>query len=303
MQEICLKVKNIQSLDSQSTHHHIFDHRGGSIGSGSDNAWIINDKHNTIKNIQALINFEEGIFGLKPYDKESEIFLNDSFSPLYYAYETQVNIGDCFRIGNLEIEIMTPQAFVQESTKTQTLSDLGDLEPYDKLDHIDIQPKGVEENFNPVQEENIDLLEEHDDILGLTQIQVAPSTPPSIEKDYFVSYKNIQKMICQRVKTLQEQHSLTQPLSFDQNKLKMLELQSRIEHFSLIDDKEILNLTILSLLCESLQHPTLESLHPDFFEKSISEIIEECINGNGTLIKNALLNILALKTKDSEGDS
>lgn len=300
MSKICLRVKNIQSLDTHSAHHHIFGIDGGSIGSGADNAWVINDKDQQIQNIQALINFEEGIFGLKPYDKECKVFLNDSFSALPYSYETQINIGDYFKIGGLEIEIIAPETLSQEQNKVQTLSELGELAPYDKLDHIDIQPKGFEENFNPLEEEKLDILEENDDILGLNQPEDIPSSlsSPIPTNDYFVSYKNIQKLISQKTQTLQEQLCSTQTLTLNQPKLKMMDLQSRIEHFLLLENKELLNLLILSLLCESLQNPMFASIYPDFFEKSISEIIEECINGNGELLQKTLLTILNLRSKD-----
>lgn len=299
MQVIYLKVVNVQELDVNSSNFHIFDERGGSIGSGSDNAWIINDKNHQIKNIQAQINFEEGIFGLKPYDKECKVFLNDSFSTLPYSYETQISFGDLFKIGEIQIKIMSKEEFLQEQDKSQSVDELGELGEYNAED-IEIESKGVEHNFNPTNNQELDLLQEDDDVLGLAKSQDAILTAPNIQQDYFVSYKNIQEMISKRVKSLQEQHSLTHPLNFTQNKLKMLELQSRIEHFSLIEDKEILNLLILSLLCESLKNSTLECLHPDFFEKSISEIIEDCINGNGNLLKNALLNILSQQTEDRE---
>lgn len=299
MQEIYLKVVNVQELDVNSSNFHIFDERGGSIGSGSDNAWIINDKNNQIKNIQAQINFEEGIFGLKPYDKECKVFLNDSFSTLPYSYETQISFGDIFKIGEIQIKIMSKEEFLQEQDKSQSVDELGELGEYNAED-IEIESKGVEHNFNPTNNQELDLLQEDDDVLGLAQSQDTPSIIPNIEKDYFVSHKNIQEMISKRVKSLQEQYTTTQSLNFNQNKLKMLELESRLEHFSLIEDREILNLLVLSLLCKSLQNPILENLHPDFFEKSISEIIEDCINGNGNLLKNALLNILSQQTEDRE---
>lgn len=301
MQEIYLKVVNVQELDTNSSHFHIFNERGGSIGSGSDNAWIINDKNNQIKNIQAQINFEEGIFGLKPYDKECSIFLNDSFSALSHSYETQIDFGDTFRIGEIQIKIMSKEEFLQEQDKSQSLTELGELEEF-KDENIKVEPKGIEHDFDPLANQDLDLLQEDDDVLGLAQSQDTPSIIPNIEKDYFVSHKNIQKMISKRVKSLQEQYTTAQSLNFNQNKLKMLELESRLEHFSLIEDGEILNLTILSLLCESLQNPILENLHPDFFEKSISEIIEDCINGNGNLLKNALLSILSLRSDDIDRD-
>lgn len=297
MQEIYLKVVNIQELDTNSSHFHTFDERGGSIGSGSDNAWIINDKNNQIKNIQAQINFEEGIFGLKPYDKECQVFLNDSFSTLPHSYETQIGFGDTFKIGAIQIKIMSKEDFLQEQDKSQSLTELGELGDF-RAEEIKVEPKGVENNFNPLPTQELDLLQENDDILGLNQPQNTQSILPNIEKDYFVSHKNIQNMISKRIRTLQEQHPTTQKLTFNQNKLKMLELESRLEHFSLIEDREILNLIILSLLCESLQNPILENLHPDFFEKSISEIIEDCINGNGNLLKNALLSILSLRSEN-----
>lgn len=296
MQEIYLKVVNVQELDTNSSKFHIFDERGGSIGSGSDNAWIINDKSNQIKNIQAQINFEEGIFGLKPYDKECKVFLNDSFSTLPCSYETQISFGDIFKIGEIQIKIMSQEEFFQEQDKSQSIDELGEIGEFNAED-IKVESKGVEHDFNPMDNQELDLLQENDDVLGLAKTQDTVLVDPNIQKDYFVSYKNIQEMILKRVKLLQEQHSLDHPLNFNQNKLKMLELQSRLEHFSLIEDKEILNLLILSLLCESLKNSTLESLHPDFFEKSISEIIEDCINGNGNLLKNALLNILSLRAE------
>lgn len=301
MQEIYLKVVNVQELDTNSSHFHIFNERGGSIGSGSDNAWIINDKNNQIKNIQAQINFEEGIFGLKPYDKECSIFLNDSFSALSHSYETQIDFGDTFRIGEIQIKIMSKEEFLQEQDKSQSLTELGELEEF-KDENIKVEPKGIEHDFDPLANQDLDLLQEDDDVLGLAQSQDTPSIIPNIEKDYFVSHKNIQKMISKRVKSLQEQYTTAQSLNFNQNKLKMLELESRLEHFSLIEDREILNLLVLSLLCESLQNPILENLHPDFFEKSISEIIEDCINGNGNLLKNALLSILSLRSDDIDRD-
>lgn len=301
MQEIYLKVVNIQELDTNSSHSHTFDERGGSIGSGSDNAWIINDKNNQIKNIQAQISFEEGIFGLKPYDKECKVFLNDSFSTLPHSYETQIDFGDTFKIGAIQIKIMSKEDFLQEQDKSQSLTELGELGEF-KAEEIEVEPKGVEHDFDPLANQDLDLLQEDDDVLGLAQSQDTPSIIPNIEKDYFVSHKNILNMISKRIKALQEQHPTTQKLNFNQNKLKMLELESRLEHFSLIEDREILNLTILSLLCESLQNPILENLHPDFFEKSISEIIEDCINGNGNLLKNALLSILSLRSDCTDRD-
>lgn len=301
MKEIYLKVMNVQSIEAKCSPFHVFNEHGGSIGSGSDNVWVINDKKSQIQNIQAQINFEEGVFGVKPYDKECKIFLNDSFSALPYSYETQIIIGDFLRIGELKIKIMSKEEFNQEQNKTHTLSELGELVPYNELDDDNFSG-GVVENFNPIEEEKIDLLQEDDDILGLSKLEDLQSSFPSINRDYFVSYKNIQEMIYKKTKELQEQLTTTRSLNFSQDKLKMLELESRIKHFSFIEDREILNLIILSLLCESLKNPILENLHPDFFEKSISEIIEECINGNDNLLKNALLSILSLRSDGKDRD-
>lgn len=295
MQEICLKVKNIQSLDPHSTHHHFFDFRGGSIGSGSDNAWILNDKHNQIQNVQAVINFEEGIFGLKPYDKECKVFLNDSFSSLPYSYETQISIGDHFRIGEIEIEVMSPESFALEQNKEPSIDDLGELAPYENPNHI--QSKGVED-FHLSTENSLDLLKEEDDILQLNPINDIHPSPHLKENDYFVSYQNVQTMIFQRAQKLQDQLPIKQSPTLRKEMLRMLDLESRIQHFSLLENKEILNLLVLSLLCESLQNPLFEKLYPNFFEKTLSEIIEECINGEGEMIQRALLAILTLRSKN-----
>ncbi|RDU71994.1 hypothetical protein CQA57_07285 [Helicobacter anseris] len=298
MKEVYLKVMNIQGIEAKCSPFHIFNEHGGSIGSGSDNFWVINDKKSQIQNIHAQINFEEGVFGIKPYEKECKIFLNDSFSALPYSYETQIIVGDFLKIGELKIKIMSKEEFTQEQNKTHSLAELGELVPYDELDNNDNFTKGVVEDFNPLEEEKFDLLQEDDDILGLNKLEDVTPSFPITNKDYFVSYKNIQEMIYKKTKELQEQFKTAQNLNFNQNKLKMLDLESRIKHFSLIEDREILNLIILSLLCESLQNPILEGLHPDFFEKSISEIIEDCINGNSDLLKNALLSILSLRSED-----
>lgn len=293
MQEICLKVKNIQSLDPHSTHYHFFDFRGGSIGSGSDNAWILSDKSHQIQNIQAVINFEEGIFGLKPYDKECKVFLNDSFSSLPYSYETQISIGDHFRIGEIEIEVMSPESFAQEQNKETSIDDLGELAPYENLDHI--QSKNTED-IHLSTENSLDL--EDDDILQLNSINDIHPSPAPKESDYFVSYQNVQAMIFQRAQKLQDQLPIKQSPTLHKEMLRMLDLESRIQHFSLLENKEILNLLVLSLLCESLQNPLFEKLYPNFFEKTLSEIIEECINGEGEMIQRALLAVLTLRSKN-----
>lgn len=297
MQEIYLKVKNVQSLDTNSVHWYIFNQKGGSIGSGSDNAWIINDKSNQIQNIQALINYEEGIFGLKPYSKECKIFLNDSFSPLPSSYETEIKLGDYFKIGELEIEITTKDALQEEQNKTQSLSELGELPTHNQLDQLEVQSKGAESGFHLEEKEVLSLNKEQDDILGLSEFEQSNPSTLTQEGDYYVSSKNIEKFISTKAQELQDALHSKQKIKLDREKLRMIDLQSRLQHFSLLENKETINLLILSTLCKSLHNPIFESICPDYFEKSVSEILEECINGNAELLQKSLLAYLILEHK------
>ena len=107
MQQIAAVIQNYDKASSFSAQFIIFDENGGDIGSLDTTKFSCNDMSDSITPKHAHVGFEEGVFTICGY-KDCEIFYSDSYSKLPDDYESVINLGDVFRIGELKFIFIDP---------------------------------------------------------------------------------------------------------------------------------------------------------------------------------------------------
>ncbi|EAK2007631.1 FHA domain-containing protein, partial [Campylobacter coli] len=103
-EEIGIAIENYDECISGSKTF-VFNTKGGTIGSGDDCTFRIQDKLEQIKNTHAIVSYEEGSFTIAAFE-DSDIYYNKSFSRMPSGYEIIISIGDIFKIGNLEFRFV-----------------------------------------------------------------------------------------------------------------------------------------------------------------------------------------------------
>ncbi|WP_348518133.1 FHA domain-containing protein [Campylobacter sp. CCS1377] len=297
MEEIKLGIiiENYEDCKSQRKAE-VFDTKGGIIGSGSDCAFCVQDKLGQIKSAHAKISYEEGCFTLSPIE-DSEIFYNGSFSKMASGYETMVNQGDIFKIGDIKFCFVDAKS-VEEHLK-EDKKQLQDIPKHKEFDELIIKPRGqVSIEFNEKKElqdiitnnNNYDFIEkEKSDIEVLKEFnQKDPNQ---------MDYENILKSLTKMFKDLKSKQKSAK-LNTEYSSLHIKDLESIMANIPLVKSTQLLNLVAISLIAKELYSPIFEEMQENMFIKYFEAALQNNIKEDKILFENLLMKALEKYMKD-----
>ncbi|MWV63121.1 FHA domain-containing protein [Helicobacter saguini] len=280
MQQIALQIKNIQQAKQFDKSYYIFDEFGGSIGSGNDCSFIVQDSNNSINEKHAEITFDEGEF-LITCIGDSEIFYNGSFSKLLAGYEMAINYGDSLKIGDIDFICISPSK-IDTSLDKENISD---IQSYNKLDSINLEPRGKVNGLNIESNDELldnNTLQDIDSKLGLSNI-----TQENIESKSLTKI-NILNLIKQDLNTLEKSIQIDNKY----NTLDIENISTIINNILLLDSNKVINLAILSIIIKELDTPIFKDISGVSFIDFIANAIDSSLNNNKELIEQLLIKAL-----------
>lgn len=102
MENLTLSIMNVADLDVGCHSQYEFDVRGGSIGNGKSENWVLTDrKKNGIKPVHFKVEYTNKCFCIR--EGAGDIYLNRSTTPLGKVQKTVVEDGDVIGVGPYEI--------------------------------------------------------------------------------------------------------------------------------------------------------------------------------------------------------
>ncbi|WP_104718869.1 FHA domain-containing protein [Helicobacter trogontum] len=327
MQKIAITAQHIHDLSTTSLYC-VIDENGGTIGSDSGNNLCLQDQQ--INSQHVHIQYEEGFFTITSI-ADSDIFYNNSFSKLLAGYETTIELGDTFRIGNYQCSIIDPKDLNEEILNTKNI--IKEVATYDKLDTLQIRPRGQVDGMN-IHEASIEnILHENEILDDLTNI--TPNTFDTIQQtlsssnqrvfmqdDVISKQKNSQLDTANNHAILHNQFATkeanienNQPLNkqtiltFLDNALKnlfidakiplhtnvhltMQDIQDILQDIPLIDSPLLINTLVLGIIFKELHTPLFEVLDNDIFESTLSYAIQEQRQGDEKTLQYLLIQAL-----------
>ena len=292
MQEIAILAKH---ADFDSPRYCIFNENGGSIGSDSSNTFCLQDKKHSIQEKHVLIQFEEGCFTISNID-DSEIFYNGSFSRLASGYETIIQIGDTFSIGDYTFSFIQP-ADIQDSC-IDNKKIINEVDSHEDLTPVNILPRGKIENVNFKEESIEEILSEKkhmDDFLS-----ESASMPDKSPKDRIFAQKTAEANngIDQIILSLKKHINsllITQPpisLELSNIPLDIKDIDNILSTNQLFESPKIANIAILTLIVKELHSPLFEVLDGDLFINQISAALKQALYDDKQQIETLLLKAL-----------
>jgi len=117
MNSVTLSITNLDQLQHGVTARHLFDCKGGTIGSGRAN-WQINDRDQTVAPIHCEIRWIEGSFCV--IDHCQRTYLNGSATSLGAYPPRRLLEGDQLRVGAYRLQVQ----YAQDQACTRSLEDL-----------------------------------------------------------------------------------------------------------------------------------------------------------------------------------
>ena len=99
-------VKSPDNIQSSKVCQ-IFTERGGSIGRGQDNTWVIEDPERYISSVHSRIVFDNGQYYLAD-DSTNGTFINGASEPIGNGNRVELHDGDRFMLGDYEFMVSLP---------------------------------------------------------------------------------------------------------------------------------------------------------------------------------------------------
>ncbi len=167
MEQIHIKITDSIKLKS-GVKQMTFNESGGYIGSGDECQWVVHDAFDTIKEKHIQIKLYDNHFCLVP-QKNCHVYMNGDHSPIVTSYYLALNIGDFFKIGDIEFTVVQESELddLAEETADNALDDIKD---YNKLDKYAVVPNGQVEGFNAEEDISLDdLVNNNKDVLGIEE--------------------------------------------------------------------------------------------------------------------------------------
>lgn len=295
-EEIGLIIENHEECIS-NFQQTIFNTEGGTIGSGNECNFCVQDKLGQIKPIHAKISYEEDSFTITPYEN-AEIFYNGSFSKMASGYETMINKGDTFKIGDINFRFVEAKN-IQESAQNNKQY-LEDIEKHKDFDEIEIEPRGKSSiNFNKneelkeiLQSNNYKFIEEEkvDDSFLKEIIQKNPN---------LLEYENILKSLIKNLKDIKSKQQSSK-INNDYSPINIKDFESIISNIPLIKSTRLINILALSLIAKELYTPIFEEMEENMFIKYLEAAIQNNIKEDKILFENLTLKALERYIKDFE---
>lgn len=288
-----------QDLNNPNTNikYHIFDENGGTIGSGSTNSFCIYDSQ--IKDKHANIQYEDGCFTISSIG-DSDIFYNDSFSKLHSGYETIMELGDTFNIGNYKFNIIDPKDIKDDFLDTKKI--INDIDPYYKLDDADIRPidqiSGLDIDdikLEDILNDNKILNDFMHNMQDAYDIQDINDEIINIKKEDTIQNNTL--TIKQIINILNNKLDNIKHINIDLNgttnkKLDAIKLETIIANKPLLESTELINTAILSIIIKELYNPVIESIDDNLIANMFNYIMIKNLQGDKTLLQYILVKAL-----------
>ena len=193
MQEIAAVIQNFDKASSFLAQYVIFDENGGDIGSLDTVKFPCSDTSGSIASKHAHIGFEEGVFTICGYEG-CEIFYSDSYSKLPDDYESVINPGDIFRIGELKFIFIDPSRIDEYVGKAHKI--IENTKNFDELDNKEFEPVGKISNVDFKEEPKINsLIDEEKDITLNENVNDVPLNLNESAQNFDEEDINTQRML------------------------------------------------------------------------------------------------------------
>ncbi|RDU61953.1 FHA domain-containing protein [Helicobacter sp. MIT 14-3879] len=275
----------------------IFQTKGGTIGSGDDCTFRIQDKLEQIKNTHAIVSYEEGSFTIAPFE-DADIYYNKSFSKIPNGYEIIISIGDIFRIGNLEFKFVDANS-IEESIK-ENKKYLEDIEKRNHFDEIEIKPRG-KTSINFDKNEELKEILKNNDYKFIEQEktdksflkEITQKNPNSLE------YENILKSLMKNFKDIKTKQQNSK-LNKDYSPISIKDFESIVNNIPLIKSTKLINILALSMIAKELYTPIFEEMEENMFIKYLEAVIQNNIKEDKILFENLTIKALEKYIKDFE---
>lgn len=294
-EEIGMMVENYDEI-LYGSKTFIFNTKGGSIGSGEDSSFRIQDKLEQIKNTHALIAYEEGSFTLAAFE-DSEIYYNKSFSKMPSGYEVIISIGDIFKIGNLEFKCVDAKS-LEENIK-ENKKYLEDIEKRNHFDELEIKPRG-KTSINFDKNEELKEILKHNDYKFIEEKTDDDFLKESVQKNpNSLEYENILKSLVKNLKDMKAKQQ-SSSLNKDYSPINLKDFESIIDNIPLIKSTRLINILALSLIAKELYSPIFEEMQENAFIKYLEAAIQNNIKEDKILFENLTLKALEKYIKEFE---
>lgn len=292
--EIGILIENFDNCTSQQKAR-VFDENGGLIGSDPQCTFCVQDKMGRVQSKHVKIAYEENFFTIAPVG-DCAVFYNQSFSKMQGGYDTAINMGDVFKIGDVEFRFVDAKS--AEQILTEGKEQLQDIEKHKELDELVLKPRGqVSVNFN--EKENIKELIEGKDNYAFIEERIDDSFLRQTEKKdpLKFDYENILKSLQKAFKDLQTQQRSVK-LNENYTDLNIKDLESIMANIPLVKSTKLVNTIVLSLIAKELYSPIFEEMEEDVFIKYLKIAIQGNIKEDKVLFENLVMKALQRYIKD-----
>lgn len=289
MEELYIKITDDTKLKT-GVKQMVFKETGGFIGSSSECQWVVHDVFGKIQPKHVQIKMNSGSFCLMSY-KGCPVYMNQDHSPIMSSYYVMLEIGDVFRIGDVEFTIISENDLEELAEENSDLA-LDSIKEYDKLDNFQIIPEGQIDGFKAEDDIELDkLATDSIDSLGIED------TFEEMENNNVQNYllqnnilsKAILKEFIEKECTdilkagIKKQTNLYELMWQEKSKISTKDLSHIINNYSLVDNVKVINLMVISMLFKELDSPLFNELEQDGFEKIISTLIQRATEDKSSI--------------------
>lgn len=133
----------------------VFDQRGGSLGRGRDNDWVLPDEERYLSSRHAVISHRNGRYYLEDISTNG-VFVNDSSQMVGRGNPVALNDGDRLRFGEYEVQVgidrRTQSDILPNSGVRPMLDSSDEADPLKALDlALSASPSSTAEEADPLQ--------------------------------------------------------------------------------------------------------------------------------------------------------
>ncbi|TKX33499.1 FHA domain-containing protein [Campylobacter taeniopygiae] len=295
-EELGITIENYDECIN-GTKTFIFQSKGGTIGSGDDCAFRVQDKLEQVKNTHAIISYEEGSFTIAPFE-DADIYYNRSFSKIPNGYEIIITIGDIFRIGNLEFKFVDANS-IEENIK-ENKKYLENIEKRNHFDEIEIKPRG-KTSINFDKNEELKEILKNNDYKFIEQEKTDKSFLKEItqKNPNLLEYENILKSLIKNFKDIKTKQQNSK-LEKDYPSINIKDFESIIDNIPLLKSTRLINILALSMIAKELYTPIFEEMEENMFIKYLEAAIQNNIKEDKILFENLTIKALEKYIKDFE---
>ncbi|MBS9782931.1 MAG: hypothetical protein KGV46_00045 [Pasteurella sp.] len=149
MSKLLLMIKNPNSLEKGTVPSHIFDHKGGTVGSSSNSDWYIDNYVQNISPIVFTVSSVDGEYCLKAHDMG--VFINYSHKCLEVSSIVRLKTGDSIKISDYIIGVKIVDDALESLTYESSLLSILEVKDMLLLSPVNHKLTKVKGNLNKTQ--------------------------------------------------------------------------------------------------------------------------------------------------------